>query len=104
MRTYRYMFGLAYFRLGEDAKRIGREAADKTFDNSLRYLNKAIELRPEFPEAYWLRSRIFVYREDLVKAKRDVDQVKNLENKFTPKLFLYDMKIIKMIKTAVENS
>lgn len=93
-----YIYGLALFRQAESSH------TPTLYDEALPYLNKAISLNPNFPEAYWVHSQILAIKGGNIEGvKHDFAQIRKCEALFSPKLYLYDIKTMSIIKNAAHS-
>lgn len=94
-----YLMGYTEFKKQE----LGSGSGDYT--QVLKYLNKALEINPQFPEAYWLRSQVFAIQGgQLGKVKSDQSMVKEFASYFDGYLYLYDDGILSAILESVNAS
>jgi len=95
-----YIFGLAVFRLSEDQK--DRPGCMEYLKRSLVYINQALALDPDFPEARWMHSQILAIQGGQIAAlQQDFKSLRENEGRFSPALYLYDLPMIERIKKGI---
>lgn len=70
--SFKLSFATAYFEVAKQYKK------NESHKNSLRSLNKAVQLNPDFAEAYNLRAKIHIEQNRYNQAKLDLDRAINI--------------------------